>query len=174
MKMKTKQMATDAMLIAMCALLGYLSVDLGNLKITFESIPIIVAALMFGAVDGLAVGGLGTLIYQLLRYGLTVTTPLWMLPYMICGLWIGLASQRSGYALTGRRAALLIIINEIVITLLNTGVMYVDSKFYGYYSFVYIFGTFVLRVVICVVKATLYAVIIPKLITAIPQKYRKA
>lgn len=172
--MKAKQMATDAMLIAICALLGYLSVDLGNLKVTFESIPILVAALMFGAVDGLAVGGLGTLIYQLLRYGVTITTPLWMLPYMLCGLFVGLFSQHHHFELTTGQTAILIILNEIMITLLNTGVMYIDSKIYGYYSFVYIFGTFVLRVVICVVKAVLYAVIIPKLIAAIPKKYRKA
>ena len=165
--MKTKQMAINAMLMAMCAVLGYVSVDLGNIKITFESVPIIMAALMFGAKDGFAVGALGTLIYQLLRYGITVTTPLWMLPYALCGLLVGLYAQRRGFDLHQSQLMFIIIANELLVTLLNTGVMYVDSKIYGYYSFVYIFGTIVIRFVICVIKAVVYALLIPKLIRSI-------
>lgn len=165
--MKTKQMATDAMLIAMCAVLGYLSVDLGNIKITFESVPILIAALMYGAADGFAVGALGTLIYQLLRYGLSITTPLWMLPYALCGLLVGLYAQRRDFALSQAQVMFIVIANELLITILNTGVMYVDSKIYGYYSFVYIFGTVIIRVVICIVKAFVYALVIPRLIKSI-------
>ena len=165
--MKTKQMALDAMLMAMCAVLGYLSVDLGNIKITFESVPIIMAALLFGAADGFAVGALGTLIYQLLRYGISVTTPLWMLPYALCGLLMGRYAERRSFALSPKQLMFIIIANELLITVLNTGVMYVDSKIYGYYSFVYIFGTVIIRFVICIVKAAVYAVLIPKLIRSI-------
>ena len=53
----------------------------------------ILAALLCSPLDGAAVGGIGTLLYQLLRYGVTATTPLWILPYILCGLlvgWIGL------------------------------------------------------------------------------------
>ena len=63
----TKQMAMDAVLAAVCAVLGYFGPDLGNLKITFEGLPVIVAALLFRPLDGAAVGGIGTLLYQLLR-----------------------------------------------------------------------------------------------------------
>ena len=171
--MKTKQMAIDAMLIAMCAVLGYLSVDLGNIKITFESVPILIAALMYGAVDGFAVGALGTLIYQLLRYGLSVTTPLWMLPYALCGLIVGFYAQRRNFTLSRTQVMFIVIINELLITILNTGVMYVDSKIYGYYSFVYIFGTVIIRLVICVAKAVAFALIIPKLIKTISVRGKK-
>ena len=39
--MKTKQLTLDAMLAAMCAVLGYVALDMGNIKITFESLPIL-------------------------------------------------------------------------------------------------------------------------------------
>ena len=77
---KTKKLAMDSMLAAMCAVLGYLSLDFGNLKITFESVPILLGALLLGPIDGMAIGGVGTLLYQLVRYGVSVTTPLWILP----------------------------------------------------------------------------------------------
>ena len=57
------------MLAAMCAVLGAVALDVGNLKITLESVPIIVGALLFGSLDGAAIGFVGTLVYQLLRYG---------------------------------------------------------------------------------------------------------
>ena len=53
--MKTKQLTLDAMLAAMCAVLGYVALDMGNIKITFESLPILLgASLVTGAVTGLA------------------------------------------------------------------------------------------------------------------------
>lgn len=163
----------DAMLAAMCAVLGWISIDMGNIKITFETIPIIIAALMFGASDGFIVGGIGTLIYQLLRYGVSVTTPLWMLPYALCGLLLGLYAQRRYFELSHAQAGKMIVLNELLITLLNTGVMYIDSKVYGYYSFVYIFGSFVIRIVICVVKAAAFAILIPKLVERLNKTVKK-
>jgi hypothetical protein len=42
----------------LCAVLGYISLDLGCIKITFESLPVLVAAMLFGSADGMLVGGL--------------------------------------------------------------------------------------------------------------------
>ena len=47
-KFTTKQLTLDAMLAAMCAVLGYLAIDTGTVKVTFESVPVLIAALMFG------------------------------------------------------------------------------------------------------------------------------
>ena len=71
---KTRKIALDSMLAAMCAALGYAALDFNNLKITFESLPILLGALLLGPVDGLAIGVVGTLIYQLIRYGVSATT----------------------------------------------------------------------------------------------------
>ena len=56
------------MLCAMCAVLGYVALDLGSIKLTFESLPVLLGALLFGPVDGMFIGGIGTLLYQLVRY----------------------------------------------------------------------------------------------------------
>lgn len=164
---KTRRLSVDAMLAAMCAVLGYLSLDFGNLKITFESVPILIAALLFGAADGAAVGLVGTLLYQLLRYGVSATTLLWIAPYVLCGLLVGLYAKKRGFSLTQKETLLLIVGNELLITALNTAVLYIDSKLYGYYSPAFIFGSLGVRVVICVVKATAYAFAIPPLLRTV-------
>lgn len=57
--MKTRQLTIDAMLCAACAVLGYVALDLGNIKVTFESLPILLGGLLFGPVDGMLIGGVG-------------------------------------------------------------------------------------------------------------------
>ena len=165
--MKTRQLATDAMLAAMCAVLGYLSVDLGNLKITFESLPVLVAALVLGPADGFIVGCIGTLIYQILRYGVTATTVLWMLPYMLCGLFVGLYARKKQFHLSKKEIAFAVGLGELMILILNTGVMAADSIIYGYYSKAYIFGSFWIRLLICAAKSVAFSLILPGILRQI-------
>ena len=56
---------------------------------------------------------------------------------------------------------------HLIITLLNTVVIYVDSKIMGYYNFVYVFGSFVLRILTSIVVGIVYACIIPIIIRII-------
>lgn len=164
--MKTKRLVMNAMLAAMCAVLGYLSVDLGNLKVTFESLPILVSAFLFGPVYGTCVGAVGTLVYQLLRYGVSVTTLLWMLPYVAAGFFVGVYAKRKDFSLNPRQILVVTFLAELLITLLNTGVLYIDSKIFGYYSPVYIFGSLGMRLVICVAKGIAFGLIIPGIVKA--------
>lgn len=164
---KVRQLSMNAIMAAMCAVLGYLSLELGNLKVTFESLPILVSALLFGPADGMIVGGIGTLIYQLLRYGVSITTPLWMLPYIVCGILAGWYAKKNGFSLSGRQVMVLVILNELLITVLNTGVLYIDSHIYGYYSAAFIFGSLVPRLIICVVKAAAFGLVLPGITGAV-------
>lgn len=170
MKMNTRKLTINAMLAAMCAVLGYIAIDLGNIKITFESLPVFVSALLFGPVDGIVVGTIGTLIYQLLRYGVTATTLLWMLPYAVGGLIVGMASKKQGFAMSDRRTAAVIIIAELVITLLNTGIIYIDSKLYGWYYPALIVGSLAVRLAVCIVKGIVFGTFIPMLIKALRKR----
>ena len=164
--MKSRQISMDAVLCAMCAVLGAVSLELGNFKISFESLPVMIGALLFGPVDGFLIGGIGTFIYQILRYGFSVTTVLWIAPYAICGLLMGLYARRKGFSLSNGQTALAVSLGCVLIFVLNTGVMYVDSIVYQYYSAVYIFGSLPLRTVICVVKAVAFSVVMPILLKA--------
>ena len=164
--MKTRQMALDAMLSAMCAVLGYLAIDLGNLKITFESLPVLLGALLFGPLDGAVIGGVGTLIYQLLRYGVSVTTPLWILPYVLAGWLCGYVARKKAFSLSRRETMILVVACELLITLINTGVLYLDSVIFHYYFPGFITGSLALRLVICVGKALVFGAVLPELVKA--------
>lgn len=166
MNMSTRRLSLNALLAAMCAVLGAVSIDMGNLKITFESLPVLVGALLFGPLDGALIGGVGTLLYQLLRYGVTVTTPLWILPYVLCGLLAGAYARRREFALSRGQLALIVFAMGIMVLVLNTAALVIDSKIYGYYTPVFIFGSLLPRIVICLVKAAAFTAVLPTLLRA--------
>lgn len=164
---KTKKLSLDAMCTAMCTVLGYVALDTGSVKITFETLPILLCAMIFGAWDGLAVGTVGALLYQLLRYGISATTALWILPCTLCGLAAGCFAR--GRDLAGDRRAMLraVLCCELLAALCNTAALYVDSVLYGYYFRGFITGSLALRLAICVGKAAAYAAVLPRLLDAV-------
>ena len=85
-------------------------------------------------------------------------------PYVLLGLCVGAVSARHGYACTPRQLALLAVLGELGITVLNTGSLYVDSLIYGYYSPVFVFGTLPLRLAICAGKGIVLALLLPTLL----------
>ena len=50
------------MFAAMVTVLAAAAIKTGNLKITIEAMPVFLGALMLGPVDGMVIGGIGTLI----------------------------------------------------------------------------------------------------------------
>ncbi len=165
--MSAKRLAVNSMLSAACAVLGYVSIDMGNIKITFESLPILLSALLLGPVDALAVGGVGTAIYQFFRYGVTITTPLWMLPYMFCGLLAGAYAKKKQFRLTSWQTMGVVAVCELLVTILNTGVIYTDSRIFGYYSAAYVFGSLATRLVICAARAAAFGILLPIVIDSL-------
>lgn len=163
----TKKLALDGMCTAMCTVLGYIAIDTGSVKVTFESLPILAGAFLFGPVDGLAIGTVGTLLYQLLRYGVSATTPLWILPYTLCGLAAGLCAQRINLSRARRALTATVVGCELLVTLCNTIALYVDSQLYGYYFPGFITGSLALRLVLCIVKALAFSAVLPRLLHAV-------
>lgn len=161
---KTSRLAMDAMLAALCTVLSYASIDIGNsMRITLESFPIAVGALLLGPLDGAAIAFVGNLIYQLLRHGITATTLLWIAPYVIAGSLIGLAAKGA----RGRvRVVAVMLTAELLITALNTGALYIDSKLYGYYG-AYLFALTVPRLALAMAKGAVFGVILPPLTDAV-------
>ncbi len=165
----TKRITRDAMLAAVCAVLGFIALDLGNLKVTFESLPILRGAFLLGPIDGMLIGAVGTLIYQLLRYGISATTLLWILPYVLCGLLVGTAALKRENRTDKRRILVIVIMAEVMILIINTGVIYIDSIIYGYYSAAYVFGSLILRIIICIVKSLAFGLVMPILLKGLKQ-----
>ena len=167
MQNKTKRMATNAMLAALYFALSMLAIPVGGLKLTFEHLPVIIAALMFGPVDALVIGALGELANQMMTYGFTVTTVLWMAPAMFRGLSVGLCAKfLSKYvganAVIEKKLPLAFlvtcVISGLICSLLNTFTLYVDSKMFGYYSYAMVFGVLWIRLAASAVSSVVMAV----------------
>ena len=133
------------------------------LALAWLTLLILLGALLFGPLDGLAVGFVGTLLYQLLRYGVSVTTPLWILPYALAGLVTGFYAKRRGFSLTTGQTVGIVVAAEVLVTALNTLVMYIDAKLYGYWFPGFISAMLLLRGAVCIVKAVVFGLVLPKL-----------
>lgn len=160
-----------AVLIALHVALNQFSFDLQVIKITFASFPIIIAGLMFGPIFGLEVGLTGAFLGQMLEYGLGATTILWIIPVGIRGLLVGLAAKKKNYKLNRSQLTLTIVISSLIVTLLNTIVIYLDSRINGYYSFAYVFGAVPLRILDDVILAVIYVVVIPEILKPLMSLY---
>lgn len=164
---KTKRLTTLAMLIALYVVLSILTpIKLQNFKFTFEALPILVGALLFGPLDGFIIGTVGSFIYQLLfsGYGLTVTTPLWILPHAASGLLVGWYAKKINFKYSLQSVAVIAIMSALLVTALNTLALYLDSKIFGYYSKALVFASLPVKILTGIILSVLFALILPELL----------
>ena len=164
--MKTKTLTRCAMLIGLNVVLSILTpIKLANFKFTFEAFPILVAGIMFGPIEGLIVGSLGSFIYQIFfsGYGFMPTTILWILPHSVSGLLVGCYSKANTYELSKRKLIFISILSALIVTILNTIAIYIDSKVFGYYTFAYVFGSIIFKIIAGILLAVIYSLIIEKM-----------
>lgn len=175
-KTNAGRLVFNALLIAINFVLGsYVALKFANLKITFEALPILIGALLFGPADGCLIGLLGSFLSQLVGgYGLTVTTPLWILPHAVSGLVVGLyAARRRGRELRYGDLLLITAISALLVTGLNTLALYVDAKIFGYYSKALVFGSLAVRIVVGVATAAAFSAILPAILKPLRKILRK-
>lgn len=133
--MKTKRLVMDAMLVALYFVFScYLSVNLPGIRLTLDLLPVLVAAMLFGPVDGAIVGFIGNCLFQLTGpYGISVTTVLWALPEAVRGIAIGITLGKGKWqTMPMPKIMTTLIIISVVFTSLTTGVMYVDCLIFKY------------------------------------------
>lgn len=137
-----RRIVYDGMLAAIYVVLSTLGIHFGNvLTITFASLPTTLAALIFGPGDAFLIGLLGEFLAQYMKYGITLTTPLWILPPAIRGLLIGIAAmiyKKKGTDMMDHRFQALGILMgvAIIVSFVNSLAMFVDAEVY-HYSFVF-------------------------------------
>lgn len=154
---RIKRLVIDAMLVGIFVVLSlYASVDVWVMKFTFNGIAIILAALLFGLKDACAVAILGAFLEQLLTYGLSVTTPLWILPALCRALLVGGYAQLVRFRYRPLVMMAVVVASSVLVTVVNTGVMWLDSVIMGYYSFAYVFGKILPRFGAGIITALLY------------------
>ncbi len=154
-----------------------LTIPLGGLKITIEALPVVICAVIFGPWDAAIVGFLGEFLNQMLSFGFTPTTLLWVAPSVVRGLMVGLAllpMKKSGSLLSQKlspnRLAVFYIINlasAVVVSLMNTFTLYVDSKMFGYYSYAMVFGSLALRILTGLVATAAMATLTLPIVAAL-------
>ena len=153
-----------AVMAALYLPLARMAIEIGTLKLSFGSLPVTVLAMLGGPVEAAAAAAIGEFLKQLISYGFTVTTLLWVIPPALRGLLIGLAASRL--ARTGRhledRSVLCCAVGvaaALVTTLGNTLILWADSVLYGYYFPGYVLGNLALRLAVGVITAVLVAIV---------------
>ena len=163
----TKKMVTASVLVALYLVLGYLTIDLKLIKISISSLPLVVGGMIMGPGMGLAIGLIGSFLSQMLHYGLTSTTILWMIPIASRGLVVGLYAKKHRYQINQFQTTFIMIISSLIASTLYTGALYADSKIWSYYSFAVVFGSSVARYITGIITAGLLSVIVPVIVKAL-------
>ena len=155
----------DGLLAALCAVLGSVAaIDIGIAKLTFENVPVVIAGLLFGPVDGMLVGFVGIFLSQVIRYGIDASTMLWVAPYVLSGLVVGLGALLCRFRPKFWQLLVILIVDAIVVTGANTVGLYI------YYYYILktpketMFAAIPVRLAVSAVKGVLYAILMPLLI----------
>ena len=122
---KTQTLVLSALLMAMHIILSYFSLDLPLMKINLSPLPIILAGFLFGPAVGGTVGLIGSLLYQMLKFGIDPTTVLWIVPVGLRGLLLGGYAKLRKFKLKGFEMGIMIICTSFIATLLNTIGLYI-------------------------------------------------
>ena len=164
-KFTTKKLVMIAMLTAVYVILCLVgTIRLWWMNISVATLPLILASLLYGPIGGLFVGLLGSFLEQLLNYGLMATTVLWLVPNTVRGLLLGLYFRKLNYRPSRAQLIGALTVAALITTALNTAVMYFDSVVQGYYSYAYVFGGVVTRVIAGVITAVVMAFVAPPVV----------
>ena len=173
---KVKRLVTDALLAAMFFALSMMSIEIAGLKFTLVSLPTVICAMMYGPVDAMIVGLLGAFMEQMLGYGLTATTALWIMPAGVRAFVIGMGTvifrdaMSLQTVLQKRRPYVyfaVCITAGIMTSLSNTLVYYIDSKLFGYYSYALVFGVLGTRLLSGIATAVITAILAIPVLSAL-------
>ena len=128
-----------------------------TLRISFYGLPLMIAGIIFGIKTGFLAGFLTAFISQIILsdYGITPTTPLWMLAAILFGALSGIIVKLFRKSLSFFPILLSVIVTSILVSLANSLALYVDSLVFDYSADI----TFVLilaRIVVSTVMGFVY------------------
>jgi len=126
-----KRMTICGLLASVAIVLDYISFKNNFDKITLYPIAIILASLLFNIKYGLLTGIVAGFISQVICYGISPTTILWMIPYVLWGI-LPVCFVRLFKIKDNRDLILPLLISAFIITSVNTGISYLDGLVYQY------------------------------------------
>ncbi len=165
---KVKKLCIAAIMAALYVGLDFIAVAVsapfgGTMKISVSGLPVILAAITCGPLWGAAAGFVGAFIGQLVTYGISATTLLWVLPAVVRGLLAGWLFRLFRQSTKSYILALETIISSLAVTAINSIVMYIDGLIYNY-SPVVLGISLVNRIIAAVITAIIFAIVLPLLI----------
>ena len=177
-KFSTKRLVTNALLAAIYFALTYFVIKPAgeSLKITFASLALVVTALLFGPSDACIVALIGEFLYQTIIYGVTATTPIWLIPPVLHAFLLGLFAKllgKKGRPLYERAVPcyLVCVGTAILNSFVNAAALYADSHIYGYYTPQLVFGMMVVRILIAIATALLVALVARPLVETLRKQH---
>ena len=172
-KFNVKRICIDGMLAAIYIVLSVASFSIApNVQITFAGLAIVVAAMAYGTADAVIIATIGAFLSQLRSsYGLTITTPLWMIPPILRAVVVGVVAfifRKRGTFLENHPIATVItvVMAAIVVTAANTLVMWLDAVIIGY-SMTWVVATTLIRFGVGAGEAALIAIVVIPLMRAL-------
>lgn len=134
-----KRLVLDGILAALFIVISLFRLKLGFLEFGLTSLVTLLACFLLSPLDGMAVGLLGEFINQVFfsGYGLTPTTPLWVLPHALRPLLIGLIAylfRKNGKPFVRYCPTYFISLCGValIISGLDTFIIWLDGFIFGY------------------------------------------
>ena len=171
-----KKICVCAVLAALYVGLDYLAVSFsapfgGTMKVSVSGLPVIIASVVFGPLWGAAVGFIGAFLGQLITYGIAPTTLLWVLPAVIRGISMGYLFILFKRSTKPYILCISTIISSLLVTAVNTIVLYIDSKIYHYPAALLGISLFN-RILSGVLISIVFAFVLPPLVKAVKRVVR--
>lgn len=164
---RKKQAALD---ISLCAagiaihviLEVLLTIRIGNdLKISLAALPFLVLAFVCGPWHGLISGLVGTFLSQLMTFGITITTPFWILPYAVQAMTAGLIFRAFRRKADILPVAVSVSAGGLAAVILNLVASYFDGVvFFKYWTVEVLLGLIPFRLLVWVGLSVLYTIIL--------------
>lgn len=171
-----KRIVTDALLAAMFFTLSLMSVEIAGVKVTFVSLATVICAMLYGPIDAIIVCMLGAFLEQMLKYGITATTLLWIAPAGIRAAIIGISAlllrryMSVESVLEKKRPYVyftVCIVAGLITSCANTAVFYIDAKIFGYYNYEMIFGILGVRLITGMMASFVTAIVARPILAAL-------
>lgn len=164
---KSQKLAVSSMLVAASILLSCVSIRFGFWTISFACLPIFISACLFTPQETILIALAGAALEQFISYGLSLTTPLWLLPAIARATYLSLALLKYRNDLKAAPLMKHFVISNLVCTLVTTIAMVADSIYYGYFHWSIIGISLLSRLISSVTIAILCGLITYPILNAI-------
>ena len=167
MKLKNQRLVFKMSLLglnlALYFALSFASFNLGVTRISMTGLPVIFISVVYGPLEGVFVGAIGELLYQIAFYGLMPNTILWLLPPVARALIVGFMFRHKDPA---KHPVLWIVttaLSCLAVTIINTFSLWAVGWLFYEMTGKEIFIAILVRIGTSILTAIVYAAIVPSL-----------